>query len=728
MDFHAGIDGDKIDINDIHLNNQLVEFPAGDYPFSLGYARIIKDETDTLIAYDKDGFHNEYSPYVLSRLINVDAANLTPENFVAGAASINYGFQRNGAILGINKEADGDVRYDVRIWGGTPSENVNVRLTDKQAKLIGELTFTAANWENAQSISVPEASGSPINPAEVNLAITSNDFNYQGSGLALSYSDTQAFAQRLPLSQIDLPAFKVGEEKREILLRSNTSLYSKQIPDQLLLTEIGGDGVTTNARSEILDSNTLKLVLGSDSQNWTGEKEFSVIDVNGSNNIDSLSFRVKAKQSQDYVASISGNSLAIKEGSGESDQILKAAIDVDTEALSDLNIHWYVEGYGTDAATKGDFKENQMPSGTVTIAKGTSHAEIDIPIKSDLLVERNEDFKIILTADNSDNIRISDQEPIFTITNDDLSSVSGTIKYWKDDTPLDQVKLNLSEDSISLSRDGSIKINNIHRDSSNQILTAELWAYANEANTFSNIDFRFNKNGDVDMSIELNQDLFDSNWLPFIEDNDQTFTFSAISLTAAETPSKIATISTSLEDSEKDMAFLEYGRVGDTTLHETHLGTSKNFDLLNGSFELSSTDGNYNAVLTKDPLTGIEQRSIDSKDALLALQMSSGSITKDDLDHQAQWIAADVDKNGTVQAKDAWLINRYAVSRYASDSSIGNWEFIKQDTSLEELGRSSSTMPDNSKVESISIGANSQELNLTAILRGDIDGSYVDHI
>ena len=75
--------------------------------------------------------------------------------------------------------------------------------------------------------------------------------------MALSYSDTQALAQRLPLSQINLPAFKVGEEKREILLRSKTSLYSKQIPDQLLLTEIGGDGVTTNATSEILDSNTL---------------------------------------------------------------------------------------------------------------------------------------------------------------------------------------------------------------------------------------------------------------------------------------------------------------------------------------------------------------------------------------------------------------------------------------------------------------------------------------
>ena len=37
-------------------------------------------------------------------------------------------------------------------------------------------------------------------------------------------------------------------------------------------------------------------------------------------------------------------------------------------------------------------------------------------------------------------------------------------------------------------------------------------------------------------------------------------------------------------------------------------------------------------------------------------------------------------------------------------------------------------MPETAKIDSISIGENSQELNLTAILRGDIDGSYVNYI
>ena len=191
------------------------------------------------------------------------------------------------------------------------------------------------------------------------------------------------------------------------------------------------------------------------------------------------------------------------------------------------------------------------------------------------------------------------------------------------------------------------------------MLTAELWAAGEQF--IGNVDFRFNKNGDTDMDVAINQEVFNSNWLPFLEDNDQSFTFSAISLGEATAPVKLADITTTLESDEQDMAFLEYGRVGDTLLRETHLGDSKNYDLLNGSFALSSTEGSYDALIEKDPLTGLEQRAIDSKDALLALQMSSGSLSVDDLEHQAQWIAADVDNNGMIQSKDAWLINRYAL-------------------------------------------------------------------
>ena len=85
----------------MHLNNDKASFPADDYPFSLGYVRIIKDGADTLIAYDVDGFNNDYSSRTITRLINVNPTDLTPENFIIGSAEKNYGFQRNGAVLSI---------------------------------------------------------------------------------------------------------------------------------------------------------------------------------------------------------------------------------------------------------------------------------------------------------------------------------------------------------------------------------------------------------------------------------------------------------------------------------------------------------------------------------------------------------------------------------------------------------------------------------------------------
>ena len=77
---------------------------------------------------------------------------------------------------------------------------------------------------------------------------------------------------------------------------------------------------------------------------------------------------------------------------------------------------------------------------------------------------------------------------------------------------------------------------------------------------------------------------------------------------------------------------------------------SNKVQLVNGSYSLASTSGSYDTTISKDPLTGIEQRAIDSKDALLALQMSSG-VLGSALEHKAQWLAADVDGNGLIQPK-----------------------------------------------------------------------------
>ena len=193
LDFQSGIGGDKLDLNQLHAGNPLISFPAADYPFSLGYARLIRDGLDTLVAYDFDGFNASYQPQTIARLINVSALDLTPDNFVAGPASSNFGFQRNGAIVAIAPGSDDNsIKYEVRIWGGEPAEPVTVRLSDKLGNTLGTLTFNGANWFESQTLNVTTAqvASPPQSLSELNVALTSNDVNYQGSGLTLGIIDS----------------------------------------------------------------------------------------------------------------------------------------------------------------------------------------------------------------------------------------------------------------------------------------------------------------------------------------------------------------------------------------------------------------------------------------------------------------------------------------------------------------------------------------------------------
>ena len=120
----------------------------------------------------------------------------------------------------------------------------------------------------------------------------------------------------------------------------------------------------------------------------------------------------------------------------------------------------------------------------------------------------------------------------------------------------------------------------------------------------------------------------------------------------------------------KTATFLEWGLVGQTELNETTFEQIADTNLLNGEFALNAIGGEFSLKIEKDNLTGIEQRSVDSLDALMALKMSTGPISSNDIIHNAQWMAADVDNNGLVQAKDAWLINRYNVGKSDNSSYV----------------------------------------------------------
>ena len=100
--------------------------------------------------------------------------------------------------------------------------------------------------------------------------------------------------------------------------------------------------------------------------------------------------------------------------------------------------------------------------------------------------------------------------------------------------------------------------------------------------------------------------------------------------------------------------------------------------------------------------------------------MSSGVTTSDDLTHNIQWMAADVDNNGLIQAKDAWLINNYVVGKTVANSQVGSWEFVDSLADFNNLGMSNTKL-NNDNLQDIAFSAQNKHFNITSFINGDVD-------
>ena len=149
----------------------------------------------------------------------------------------------------------------------------------------------------------------------------------------------------------------------------------------------------------------------------------------------------------------------------------------------------------------------------------------------------------------------------------------------------------------------------------------------------------------------------------------------------------------------------------------------------NNKNELDNSDINkklYSLAFEKDPLTSIEMRSVDSLDSLTALKISSEVLTSDDLTHNLQWIATDTDKNDLIQAKDAWLVNNYALEKSDTNSEVGSWKFVDSLSDFNNLGMSN-TKPENDNLNNIVVSDQNKHFNVTALINGDVDGSFTSN-
>jgi hypothetical protein len=120
------------------------------------------------------------------------------------------------------------------------------------------------------------------------------------------------------------------------------------------------------------------------------------------------------------------------------------------------------------------------------------------------------------------------------------------------------------------------------------------------------------------------------------------------------------------------------------------------------------------------PIDLASDRAITANDALQALRLAVGLTKSDGTAVWHDYIAADINKDGQVTANDALNILKFAVG--LTDGPSADWVFVDGDADWSTIGRRNTSYEEGNWLEDV---VADMSVNMTAILVGDVNGSYV---
>jgi len=154
------------------------------------------------------------------------------------------------------------------------------------------------------------------------------------------------------------------------------------------------------------------------------------------------------------------------------------------------------------------------------------------------------------------------------------------------------------------------------------------------------------------------------------------------------------------------------------TSSDNNYAVSTNINPDTGTFFLDDLmPGDYIVEVQTDSLTGGSHKSAD---ALAAMRLSAGLIDNPD---SYSLIAADIDQNGRVTGTDALEILRIAIDHPAAKAA----EFVVLDEQNGPLAIQANNVNYSNEL-TVSVTDNMTDLDLVAVLLGDVDGNYTDLI
>jgi hypothetical protein len=188
---------------------------------------------------------------------------------------------------------------------------------------------------------------------------------------------------------------------------------------------------------------------------------------------------------------------------------------------------------------------------------------------------------------------------------------------------------------------------------------------------------------------------------------------SGIALTGSD-PVKLFSLTFSGVATPSMSPILRSGVIGQADIVPSELLQTIDISSENGLLDFSSNDGSYDIL---DEIYVDASSAIDSRDALMVLQIANQSLTIDDLLSPLQVMAADINKSGEVSALDAWLLLKYIVGQ--SVSNIGQVGLVDSDQDLSAIDSTNAFVDDQVSVDA------GQVNDYIAYVIGDVDGSLL---
>ena len=179
------------------------------------------------------------------------------------------------------------------------------------------------------------------------------------------------------------------------------------------------------------------------------------------------------------------------------------------------------------------------------------------------------------------------------------------------------------------------------------------------------------------------------------------------------------------------IAFFDVISVADFTVNETSLnGVTKQDVFTIGELTAVSQNGSdtlYEVLHGADTFVFADKtidtasdRAIGAYDALQALRLAVGLDKSDGTSEWHDYLAADINKDGRVGADDALDILKFAVG--LTDGAPADWIFVDGDADYSAIDRKNTDYDEGILISDVMTDLS---INMTGILVGDVDGSYL---